>query len=626
MSGERTPTWWFPATLVLGAAVLLPLAWVGALHCDEANVLRHVTSFGHGDYSAPGRPGLLWLALTPFLHLGDPATVVLAIRLSAVAASVAGLFLVGRLAARAAGPAAAPLAVILLLSSMSWVGHAFEIRTDTYVLPLTLGAMLLLWRPDPSLRAAVGAGLLLAAAGLVSQKSIYNAASVAAGCAVIAALQRDPRILKKLVVAAGVAAGGAALWYAGLAAVQADGGVATNLAHAASNAFDDPRPLRTNVKAWGKAAGYGHVLYITLVLGLLLVPRRIARARSELATATLAAVAAAFLVLGSTLFFHRGFFLYFIASFEPYAAVLAAAGVLALAGRLPALRPGWVLAALLVAGAWYASNQYGRYLDTDNGDQLRLLRDVAEAYPEPVPYWDSAGIVAGYPETTFFGTRRNRKRNRARLGEEMYLDLARAAQPRFYVRNYLSRASFFGDVERRWMRSNYVPWRGNLHVRGGRAPVHPDGVGRARFELLDPGPHTVHLRASGEARITLDGVPVDDGATVELTRGPHTLTTHGAGADGEVWLLPARLGVPDADTIDDLQEWSLYPVLSRRRKQRYDRPKGDQFLLTPPGDPSLRRETEQARSERLERHRVYQEELRLGDWGQPGVSPPSTSP
>ena len=612
MSAEGARRPWFAASLLFAAAALVPLALTGALHCDEANVLRHVTDFGRGDWSDPGRPGLLWLALTPLLALDDPVAVVAAARLTAVAASLATLFLAGRIAARASGPAAAPVTVLLLVTSMSWTGHAIEVRTDTYAAPLALGAALLLWRRSPSLRAAVGAGLLLGAAGLVSQKSLYNAVAVAAGCVAVAGLLRDRAALRALLVAAVAAIATVGLWY-GAVAVLHGGDVGGHLGDAAANAFDRRRALRTNLRAWGSAASMAAILYGAVPLGLAELLDGIESRRDAPKTALLAASAAALATLAATIFVHRGFFLYFIASFEPWGAPLAAAGLLGLGRVHRRLAPRVLVPTALLVAAALAAPPYQRMLATDDAEQTQLLRDVAEAFPEPVPYWDSVGLVPGYPETTFFGTARNRSVLRERHGRTLYRDLAAEGEPRFYVRNYMTRDRFLTGSERRWLRRNYVPWRPNLYVRGGRAQARGGRSSSSKFELLDGGTYRVWFAGDWSGAVAVAAGPVAAGETRELAAGRPVLGTAAVAGDGEVWLLPAALE-PSVRGPDDVRDYSLYPVLSRRRKQHYDGKDDDAFLLTPPGDPWLEDEPDGRRAWRYRRHRDHQRELRRRDW------------
>ncbi|MDP7115377.1 MAG: hypothetical protein QGH45_25595, partial [Myxococcota bacterium] len=99
------------------AAVLTPLALTATYHCDELNAIRHATLFAEGDFQVPGRPGLLWFALTPLFVLPSPPTILMAGRLLAVAATALLAVLWLRLAGREIGRPGALLGLALLVAS-----------------------------------------------------------------------------------------------------------------------------------------------------------------------------------------------------------------------------------------------------------------------------------------------------------------------------------------------------------------------------------------------------------------------------------------------------------------------------------------------------------------------------
>ena len=579
---ERLRVGWAP--ILLGVALLVPLALVASFHCDEANVLRHVTEFGLGDYHMPGRPGLLWLLLTPALRLGDPVAIAIATRLLAVGASTVTLWAVWRLALRASDPTSAMAAVALLATSMSWQAHAFEVRTDTFVLPLTLLTMLLLWRAESRVREAVLVGLLVAGAGLFSQKSIYNAGAIGAGWLVLVALRQLPRRLVVPAVASAVALGCVAAWYGFLHEVNSGSdAVSTNLTAAASNAFDKPRSLKINLGAWAKAFDRAPLLYLGLIPGVVVALRRMRE------NGQLAAMVAASLVMGSTIFYHRGFYMYFIASFEPYLAVVAGAGLVALMRGLPGpprVRTG-AGAAVVVVAVGICALWYPAMLTTSNRQQLQVMRDVAETFPEPVPYWDSVGLIPGYPETTMFLTRANRERLRRERGDGALLQIARERKPLALIRNYMTRERYLEEVERAWVWAHFVPYRSNFYLRGGRLRVRAGEGKVATVEVVEGGPYTVYFWGGWRGEATVDGQPVQHGEVIDLAPGDVDLVAHAVRGSGQLWIMLGRDRRPQAETIDDVIDWSLYPLLSRRRYQQYDKPNRDADLLTQLSDPVL---------------------------------------
>jgi hypothetical protein len=631
-----------------GAAFALWAGQVCALHCDETNVIRHAARFGRGDFHAPGRPGLLWLLLAPLSWIQDPVAVTRAMRLAAGLASVATLLGVLQLAG-AGGDVdersrpdrrwAGPLAVLLLATSLDWQGHAFEVRTDTFVVPLTLLAMLQLWRAEPSLKRAALAGALIAATGLFSQKSVYNAGAIALGWGVwVLATGRPFRLVDRLKQGAVVTAVVAALgggWFGLLALVSEQGGrtvghtfeVATRTGFGFGDIGMDQK-LEQLAIAFERAP-------VVWVLFALSVPWAIVMVRKRPRAAAVTATALAML---ATIYVHRGFRTYYVASLEPYM-VLSGGALLGwacalLARKAPVAAP--IALAVLVVGVagWRAQPHVGPLLATDNAHQLRLMRDVDDLFEERVPYMDLLGLVSGYEEVTFLGTghtrtlfrRRAGLRAEAELGEgatslergevrrraeqRAFIDNARRRKPRFFVHDYMSRERYLKKPERRWIWTHYLPIRPNLYLHGGRMLLDASGAPtEQRVELLLDDAYTVHFRGgwSGEARV--DGAAVRPGQVLELAAGEHLLSGRLERGEGELWLLLGRDRTTDFETVAEQVDWSMFPRDRRDRFQQYDNRKRSSRkpadLRTPDHDPSL---TERSRPKRAKRHRRYQQE------------------
>ena len=637
--------------VLLGGAFVVYAGQVCALHCDETNVLRHVTSFAGGQFGSPGRPGLLWLLLAPFVWLGDPVVVTRALRLAAAVASLTTLWGVLAMAGTAAGPDertlperrwAGPLAVLLLATSMDWQGHAFELRTDTFVMPLTLVAMLQLWREDTSLRRATLAGVLIAATGLFSQKSVYNAGAIAVGWGVyVLCSQRPWRLVDRLkqgamVVATVVACGGA--WF-GLLSLASDRGASTvshtfSVATRTAFGFND-LGWDYKIEQLGIAFERAPVVWVLFALAVpwVLVT---ARRRPRVAAATAAA-----LVMLSTIAFHRGFRTYYVASLEPYM-VLAGGGLLGWFCSLLRRKLHLAVAAIVVPGVlgvavWQSLPHVGPLLATDNRNQLRLMADVHEAFDEPVPYVDMLALVPVHPEVTLLGTGHQRKLFRKRAGvvaeaalgedatdaerqrarkkgsDEAFITAARTKKALFFIRDYMSRDRYFRNPEMRWFWSHYLPYRPNLYLHGGRILVDPDGAeSSASVELLRDGHYTVFFNGgwSGEARV--DDQQVEAGQVVELTEGRHTLTAKVERGTGELWLLYGRDRSPEFDRPEEIIDWSLFPRDRRDRYQQYDNRKpnskkpGD--LRTPDHDPTMTPRHIKTRTKRHKRYQIKRQE------------------
>lgn len=246
--------------ILLCAAVLAPSAWSAALHCDETNVLRHVTRFASGEFGSPGRPGLLWLALTPITLLREPALIALGGRLAGLLAATGTVALVWRLASRPRGEPGEPtdswsgaVGVLVLLGAMGWHLKCYELRTDSFTTPLTLLFALGLWRDRHRARDLILLGLLVGALGLISQKSIYNVAAVCAGYVAFALASPGPlrpgARLRSLLVIGAVSLGLVAAWYLALTLLSGRGGdfVTSNVKAAIHTGFSDDRSWSNKV-------------------------------------------------------------------------------------------------------------------------------------------------------------------------------------------------------------------------------------------------------------------------------------------------------------------------------------------------------------------------------------------
>lgn len=599
---------WSHVAVALGVALMVPAAFASALQIDEANVLRHITRFGSGHFTSPGRPGLLWALLTPLLRLEDPATIVLGARCVCMAASAATFLLVRRLAERAGGEALAIAAVLLLATSMTWQGRAFELRTDTFTTPLLLGAALLLWRPRWSWRSAVGAGVLVGVAGLLSQKAIYGAAGLGLAWALGVWLGHVPKRWG-LALAAAVAAGAVVgLWYAGMAMLTDADVVTANVRRAANTAFAE-KPLRQKLLSLGFAGNRAPLFYLALLPGAVEVWRR----RRESAELLGAAVVGAFLV--STILWHRGYYLYFVAHFEPWLCLVAGAGVLAV---IRALAPRRLGRAGLVAGGLAAAVPaaffYSAILQASIHPQLQVLRDVRSAFPEPVPYWDGAGLVPGYPEVTLFNTGANRGRHRKRFGPNFLIPFARDRHAHFFVRNYLSRDQVMTQKERLWHWKHFVPWRPNVYLRGGRIHAGAGGWSEDRVRVGPAGAYTVWFFNDWRGQAEVDGRAVKHGQVLELAEGVVTLRARSVRGSGQLWLMLGADRTPYANRTGDLVDRSLYVEIGRRGFIDHVKNDGRSELYGPPprklGDAITQTELDRRRGLHRRFHR--ERDARLG--------------
>jgi len=602
--------------LLLILASVIPLAVLAqraSFHCDEFNVVYHATAFGLGDFARPGRPGLLWLLLVPFVQLDDPAVVMAALRWSAVAATTATLLLVWRLARGAprrdgGGPRwrswAGPLAVLLLGFSGSFLDHAYEVRTDTYVLPLVLGALLALTRPALRKREAVIAGVALGAAVLFSQKTAYNVGGLVLGYSVWALARPEPWArrwvapLRSLAIAGGVSGVLVLAWY-GLMGVINDPEatfVSSNFATAKATAFTHQYTLGHKAEWLWESMDEAPLLWFGGLLGL-----AAACARLRWRDARPLAVGAVAAVLVASITWHRGFHHYYIASIQPYLAVTGgllaawgAAGVTRLIRRDPAVAASLVLVLCLVGSlgsyvpSWRQSSAASwRY-------QRGVLQDAARYTGGPVPYWDGMGMMPGYPHVGVFMTRNTRLGFRGRVQaqggsyESAFVTTIEDRAPVFFIRNYFTRAKYFYRPEQRALFEHYVAVRPNLYFLALRMSVDGEKGGeRLRtVRVLREGRYSVHFAQGWEGQAFIDGRPVAGGDVIDLAAGDVVLSarpTQGRGELVAVWGENTPVAEP-GEHVD----YSMFARPTRDRYQTYDKKKRrkgadltHQDLLTP---------------------------------------------
>jgi hypothetical protein len=625
------PRWQLALLVVLATAALFPLALGASLHCDEFVVLRHVTDFAQGHFRGAGRPGLLWMLMVPATVLADPVLIAQALRVAALLASVGTLCAVfvlaerpgwGRRIAPATGGgepaehrgAAVPwlglASVLLLLTSMDWHGHAFEIRTDTFVVPLTLVIALWLWRTELSLRRAAAVGALVAVIGLFSQKSIYNAVGLDLGWVVVICVglvQRRVRLgplLRAVTLATVVAGVGVLLWYGLMALLQSDTGfVSHQFSGAVRTAFTET-PFEDKKQALGLALGLSPLLWGCAAVGLLMAGIGV-RGRPQLA-----AVGVLSLCMLATIFVHRGFFMYYIASFEPYLALLGGAALGGLcrgvAGRLGTPVAAALLVVVIGTQVGFARGSYSAMLATNSGPQFSVMRAAREAFPEPVPYWDNIGMMPTYTETTFFGTALSRRWFREATGRNGLIERAKERKPRFFIRNYMNRRRYLHPSERRWLWTHFLPYRPNLYLHGGRMNVG-ETPRKMPVDLHVAGDYTVWFRGGWQGSASVDDEPVQHGEVITLAEGRHNLVAQRSAGAGQLWLLLGRDRRPLTEHTREQVDYSMFGKPDRQRYQQYDdKRKEVSDLRTPDHDPQIARVNEKKRHRR---HSKWQEWL-----------------
>ncbi|MCO4769637.1 MAG: hypothetical protein KDA24_06355 [Deltaproteobacteria bacterium] len=608
----------------LGAVVAAPLlvtmaayAWRAAFHSDELNVLFHVGLFAQGDFAHPGRPGLLWLALTPLMLLDDPVAILHASRVTALLAICLGVACIVSLGSTRTPHGGDALswadrllpgaAVALLLTSASFAPHAIEVRTDTFTTPLTLLALAVLWRRQWTPRTTAIAAVVVVAAVLCSQKSAYNAVGLALAWLLARPARPDVDGLKGRARDAGIAVGVVAFlvagWYLVLALASGGGDfVSNNLQTAASTAFAPTVTLAEKMGWLAQARAGAPLLYAAAIPGVFLAAWR-ARTDGRVLASALVAVA-----MYGVLPVHRGYFPYYIASIEPFLALPAALTVVTFADlmgralarvKVPRAATVAVLTALVVG---FAANEQSRGLKkawrVTNAPQVDLAARVHSHFGGDVPYLAGLNLVPGYPEKAGYLTGDVRRRHR--MKDRSFIATLLKSGAHFFVRAYMSRDLYLRPNEAALIYRSYLPVSPNLYLHGARARWTPGTTRGSRTEnLFVTGKYTVRFRGVPEDQrpdVFVDGVPAGEGDVLELSRGAVPIVVGPSETSGEVWIVLGEGVEPRAPGLH--ADYSLFPKDrngSRGRYQKYDTKKGKYDLAGPPSAPSTKRNVQRHR-------------------------------
>ena len=446
---------------------------------------------------------------------------------------------------------------------------------------MTLGAILAL--ASGRIRGFALAGLLLGLGCLVSQKTLYNLSGIGLGVLVTATVARWPRArlitreVARYFVTVGVALAIVIGWYAALQSLghSADEMARSNVSSGVTTAFTAQYSFARKLGWLRDCVVQAPLLWTAALPGFVLVIRRAMRGYRAEGTAAIAG-----LFLLTSIGWHRGFFPYFIASFEPLLAVPAAYALAWLANHLTrrwrsrayvgALPAGL---ALVLSLPWFMPSWVQAYRVSWDL-QRNLLDDVYATTGDPVVYWDGVGMVPKYEHAGIFLTHlsreglRRRMRSRGLPGEMAIAALLAEHKPVFVIRTPFNRDDILHPIEQQTIFTNYVPVRPNLYIHAMRMTVDSamaEQQTRVAF-LFHQGAYTVRKRGDWQGNLWIDEVPVEEGTILDLDPGPHQLTALPQSGRGELAVVWGRdTEVAQQDHVD----YSMFPLQSRARFQQY---------------------------------------------------------
>jgi hypothetical protein len=421
-----------------------------------------------------------------------------------------------------------------LLSALATLGfshvmrHGEAFRADPIIAFLFLGSVTLLVLRPASRSAAIGAGALLALAGLISIKAVLYVPTV---CVVLAVTTRPGERLTTVVqrfLLVGVVGAGLYLVLFGLHALALPGAGPEVLASSAGLAAGAGRSLAFALPAYSALHESLHrdAFFWLLVLGGASIAVTEGLWGSGPTRRTAVMMLGFLLPLGS-LFVYRNTFAYFYAVIIPPVALscgLLAARLHAWCGRRPILAG---LAVLLLglplcASAWEDYGLLGR--DTV-ASQREVLRAVRIVFPAPVSYLDRSSMVASYPKVGLFMSTVILSEYRS-AGQPVLSRLIRARPAVFVVANApgLDLAATWETMvnsphrllqeDFEYLKARYVRHWGPIWVAGAEVVA---GAEAATFELPVTGPYTIEA----DGAIMLDGSRRGPGDVAHLAAGTH---------------------------------------------------------------------------------------------------------
>jgi hypothetical protein len=523
--------------LLVAVALLLKLrlAFVLNVNWDEYFYLSHVHQYLRGELTAQFQ--VFHVHLFTWLPLVADGEVpqIIAARLVMYGLGLGSCGFTYLIARKFLNHAGALFAVLAYLAISNLVEHGTSFRYDPIGAFLFLAALCLLFYRPGGWRAAVGAGILMALAMMVTIKSAIHLATIAAIFLVLLlpADRRRGTWLQILAFGASIIVGFAALYglhRLSLPSVPAD--AASFAATAADKALIEHGLLP---RRWELI---NHLVRNPIVWGLMLNGLALlaldAFRRREGALRQLLMIGAFSIPLLSVLAYRNAFPYFYVFIISP--AVIASAIVVDRLWRVLQTNGNrWALAEIgAFTGAVFIS--FVIHFQTNAGNTMIAGRQIADTvhrmFPHPVPYIDGFSMIATFPKVGFFmstwGMETYRRDDHPVLAEA----IARRA-PVFVLANKKPLSDALSgrsaepehsllEADRAALAQNYVHHWGMIYVAGKTLEfATPSPV---RFEILIPGIYTVEAAD----RVTIDGAPCAAGQAVNLGVGRHVMVSDAA--------------------------------------------------------------------------------------------------
>jgi hypothetical protein len=442
------------------------------------------------------------------------------------------LSLLYRLGRRVLDPFGALAAVVLFASFSYSIVHAVSFRIDGLLLPVLVGHVLLL--SDPTPKRVVGAGALFGVAVVLSIKAALWAPlsgllllwwirekrttwTLAIGSVVTGLLAAGVLFFLHWALTSTPTEVTAAVASTGLAANQLKG-----LAPTFSYMFLEQGLVPRSAFIL-QAAMTNLITVSLLIVGAVLAIGDIRSRERRTAGVVLLILALPILSVA------------FYANAWPYAYVTLIPTACLLSGytasRLSRLRHPILLVFVVGATAPVIANLWALREDGQEA-QRQVLSLVHQTFKSPVPYIDRTGMIPSFPRAasnlTQFGLSLYNQRGVPQIAN----DIAALHPPLLIINTPV--LDVWQDIapgpglrllpqDEAALRATYAPYWGAIYLAG-REWRDVSAGQRLDFEIVIPGEYTL----VSDVPATIDGEPHHAGATVTLSKGPHTLQTDDA--------------------------------------------------------------------------------------------------
>jgi len=188
--------------------------------------------------------------------------------------------------------------------------------------------------------------------------------------------------------------------------------------------------------------------------------------------------------------------------------------------------------------------------------QRQAIADLRAIFPDPVPYIEGFGVLAGYPRSGFFMSSWGMDSYR-QAGKPVFADLVAKDQPAFLLADapslyaalvpgvQVDENRTFLPEDIRFLQENYVRHWGMLFVAGKH--LRAAGSGNLAFNIAVAGAY----RFEAAAPAIIDGNRMEPGTVVVLAAGDHTIDFGGSAREATLrWAAASH--VPDRAPADPL--------------------------------------------------------------------------